>query len=449
MKKKKIILEIISVLILLSLIIVGLFFIFKSIHIQSIKDKIAPVIEIEYGNKVTINDLFLTDPPMNYKTTPDLETITSVGTHNIDITTSNTTFTVTVVIKDTTSPSVETQNLTKYIDEELPTAEDFILSISDLSEYQIEPLTITKTPGEQTVEIKVQDIYDNQTIKIATLTLLEDLTPPTIEGLSDVVIEEGERPNLTIGVVAKDDRFGKVPFTYDDSSVNYNKPGDYTITYQATDSVGNQTTAIRKLRVKAKDITYLIQNFPVSNQYPNYPNGCETIALYNLLRYYGINITAEELIEKLKKGDGPYLEDEVWLGGNPEIEFVGDPRDIHGYGVFQKPIIDLASEYKTGMIDYTGHSLNEVLELVKQQIPVQVWISIGAKDTDVCAEWIYTPTNEKISWICDLHSVVITGFNSTSVYVSDSFTGKIEIYNRQQFEKVYNQFGKRAIYFPN
>ena len=110
MKKKKIILEIISVLILLSLIIVGLFFIFKSIHIQSIKDKIAPVIEIEYGNKVTINDLFLTDPPMNYKTTPDLETITSVGTHNIDITTSNTPFTVTDVIKDTTSPSVETQN---------------------------------------------------------------------------------------------------------------------------------------------------------------------------------------------------------------------------------------------------------------------------------------------------------------------------------------------------
>ena len=36
------------------------------------------------------------------------------------------------------------------------------------------------------------------------------------------------------------------------------------------------------------------------------------------------------------------------------------------------------------MIDYTGHSLNQVLELVKNGTPVQVWTSIGMQNTKVC-----------------------------------------------------------------
>lgn len=52
-------------------------------------------------------------------------------------------------------------------------------------------------------------------------------------------------------------------------------------------------------------------------------------------------------------------------------------------------------------------------------------------------------------WICDLHSVVIVGYTDNSVYVSDSYTGRIEEYNRSQFEKMYNFFGKRALYYPN
>ena len=159
-------------------------------------------------------------------------------------------------------------------------------------------------------------------------------------------------------------------------------------------------------------------------------------------------MTPEEIVNRLKKGEGPYWNGNTLYGGNPEIEFVGDPRDINGYGVYQKPIQDVANYYKSGMIDYTGHSLNEVLNLVKQNIPVQVWVSINLENTKVCAHWTYAPTGETINWICNLHSVVVTGFNDNYVYVSDSYTGKIEAYSRTQFEKMYNLFGKRALYYP-
>ena len=86
---------------------------------------------------------------------------------------------------------------------------------------------------------------------------------------------------------------------------------------------------------------------------------------------------------------------DIYYGVNHEIEYVGDLSDIHGYGVYQKPIIDVANIYKSGMIDYTGRSLDEVLSIVKQAIPVQIWASINMQDTSVCIDWIYKETGEK------------------------------------------------------
>ena len=173
------------------------------------------------------------------------------------------------------------------------------------------------------------------------------------------------------------------------------------------------------------------------------------MTLYNLLRFYKVDVTMEDIVSSLKKGESPYDEGSVRYGGNPELEFVGDPKDNTGYGVYQKPILEVANKFKAGMVDYTGHSLNSVLSLVEQGIPVQVWVSINLVDTDVYDSWIYKPTGEVISWLGDLHSVVVIGFNSQSVIVSDSFTGQIKRYNRTQFNKIYNLFGQRALYYPN
>ena len=389
----------------------------------------------EYGESISLSDL-INDEKLMASTDIDLSALKEVGNYQVKLKVNIFTYSIPVKIVDTTAPLIEVQDLEIYIDEELPTVEDFIVNVEDLSEYSVEPIVVEKKLGSQAVNIIVTDKYGNQANMDATLNIIEDKDPPVFEGLSSLTIEVGETVDLYAGVTSEDKRFGTVSFTVDDSKVNYQVPGTYTIYYEASDSLGNTAKEKRTITIIPKEVTYEISDFPTFSQYPNYPNGCE-------------NVTLDEIIEALPKGDAPYLEDGTLYGGNPEIEFVGDPRNPDVYGVYQKPIQTVANKFKAGMVDYTGHSLDGVLNLVQNGIPVQVWISINLIDTEIYNSWIYKPTGEKINWLGNLHSVVIMGFSNHSVLVSDSFTGTIKRYDRTQFNKIHNLFGQRALYYPN
>ena len=446
--KKRAVSIIIVCSILLLLIIVTLTA-FKLYGRFQLKANLKSDVVVEYGNPISLEEIVELKDGMTVSVSPPLDALKNVGDYTVKVNINREIFDVHITIKDTTAPNLEVQDITRYIDEGIPDVKDFVTFSSDFSSFEILPIELESTVGEHEVEIVAQDVHGNVTKKIAKFVVKEDVEPPVFAGLTDITVYVGVKPDLYSGVSAVDERFGNVLFAVDDSQVSYNTPGEYTIIYSAKDSLGNESVGTRRITILKKPEVYMIENFPVYHQYPNYPNGCESIALYNLLRYYGVNVTPESIVEKLKKGDGPYWDGESLYGGNPEIEFVGDPRDIHGYGVFQKPILEVANQFKSGMIDYTGHSFQDVLALVKKGIPVQVWTSIGAEDTEVCARWTYTPTGETIEWICDLHSVVVIGYTDTSVFVSDSYTGQIEEYNRKQFERMYNLFGKRALYYPN
>lgn len=192
---------------------------------------------------------------------------------------------------------------------------------------------------------------------------------------------------------------------------------------------------------------YIIEDFPTYHQFPNYPNGCESVSLYLLLKYHNIDVTVEEIVTKLKKGDSPYRKKGVLYGGDPEVEFIGDPRLKSGYGVYEKPIIDVANQFKSGIKNIKGTSLNDVLKIVKTGKPVQVWASINLKNTYTCAKWQSTSTNRIIEWKCGLHSLVIIGYTYNEIITSDPYTGEVEYYPKKQFEKIYDTYGKRAIYY--
>lgn len=413
----------------------------------TIGPKIKEKVLLEYGENIKSSDFIKGKNPYKIETNPSLKKLKKIGTYKITLKIKGEKFSSILEIKDTTPPTLELQDVTIYLDEDLPLPEDFVTKLEDKSKVELKISEIQKVAGDQEVTITATDQYKNKTEKKAKLTIQEDTDGPVFEGLNTISIYTGERPDLKNGVTATDGRFGITEFTVDDSKVNYDKSGTYKIYYTAKDELGNMTTKTRTIKVKTR--TYMIDNFPVYKQFPNYPSGCETIALYTLLKYYGVNVSPETLINNLKKGDGPYWEGDIRYGGNPEIEFVGNPKASNGYGVYQKPIIALANQYKSGIVDYTGHSLNQVLELVKNGTPVQVWVSIKLQNTSVCATWINKETGKEIDWICRLHSLVIVGFNDNYVYTSDPYTGKTEKYSRSQFQKIYNLFGKRAIYYPN
>jgi len=443
--KKKVVSFILVCFLLLILIGFLFFKLFKRMNLGSFIKK---EIIVELGNSLSIQD-FVNGAVEGVSVDFDFNSFPQVGEYFVNVFVKEEEFQVKLIVVDTVSPKIETTDLFIYMDEELPKVSDFIVSIEEKSDYTISDIFLEKKIGMQEVEIVIVDEYGNVGSSKAKLFIEKDEDPPVFDGLSFLSIAVGEKLDLSYGVTAIDKRFGKVDFSYDDRQVNYGVPGTYFISYYAEDPLGNASSVLRTIEIKEKEKTYFIPSFPTFHQYPDYPNGCESVALYNLLNFYNVSVSMEEIVNKLRKGYGPFLKNGILYGGNPEVEFVGDPRNPHGYGVFQKPIIDVANYFKKGIIDFTGHSLDDVLEIVKQGIPVQVWGSIQNLDTKVCASWIDVSSGKSIDWICNLHSVVVIGFHSKSVFVSDSYTGRIEEYNLVQFEKMYNLFGRRAIYYKD
>lgn len=188
-------------------------------------------------------------------------------------------------------------------------------------------------------------------------------------------------------------------------------------------------------------------NFPLINQNPKYPTGCESVALTMLLKYYGVNVNPDMVIARLKKGSVPYNENGVLYGANPELEFVGDPYSKYSYGVYEGPIRDVANSFKSGIKGGSNIPFNSVVSLVQSGIPVMAWTSMGLSLPYISKSWIYKPTGETISWKANEHAVVIVGVNDSSITVADPIGGMLKTYSKSLFEQRYNYYGKKALYY--
>ena len=199
--------------------------------------------------------------------------------------------------------------------------------------------------------------------------------------------------------------------------------------------------------IKARERRRYISGNFIYSQFPKYPTGCESVALYLLLRYNGIDASIESIIDKLKKGELPYENAGVVYGGNPEIEFIGDPRNNYSYGVYNKPLADVANIYKNGINSKIGLEFNDMLNIVKDNRPVLVWTSTNLSKPYISKSWTYKDTGETIKWISGEHAVVVIGYNDSQIIVSDPYTGTIRYFDQELFKSRYNYLGKRALYY--
>ena len=222
---------------------------------------------------------------------------------------------------------------------------------------------------------------------------------------------------------------------------------------QKKESLSNQKKTLQNiyneiLEEERKKSTYIIEGVPKINQYSlGYPTGCESAALTNLLNYWGVSVKMKDVVGVLRKGSLPYYEDGVKYGGNPYLEFVGHPSTYSSYGTYEKAIIEVANQFKSGIINGTGMSLDDILKLVREDRPVIVWVSMNMAVPYVSTSWIYKPTGEKISWMANEHALVVIGYNQNQVIVSDSLNGGVRYYDKGVFESRYKTYGKRALYY--
>lgn len=222
---------------------------------------------LEYGQVLTKEDLlYNAEKDGHLVNQEDIDAINAspLGTYTITSSTATRTLECAVTVQDTVGPELEVRDVQVYW-YGYAYLDHFLVSVNDPSGVKdVRVVTELKfdTIGEQKVVIEAEDIYGNITQKEASLFVSTDFRPPTIMGLSNMMVAKNSSPDFMEGVSAVDDRDGACAVQVNTSGLNLSKAGTYYITYTAKDTSGNVATYKRRVEVEhdQEDTKALVQS---------------------------------------------------------------------------------------------------------------------------------------------------------------------------------------------
>jgi uncharacterized protein YvpB len=157
------------------------------------------------------------------------------------------------------------------------------------------------------------------------------------------------------------------------------------------------------------------------------PSGCEGASLLQGLQYKG-EIPDWDLIKFLKTIH-------LSSSGNPYDGFVGSPFVENSWtysAIYPIPLVKWGQAYGD-VKNMSGHSLDELLNEMKNNNPVVAWITIKLQP----ARWGIWNFGRAVN---NNHAVTLDGYDSKKgkLHVSDPISGKYLI-DKNTFESVYNE----------
>ena len=175
-------------------------------------------------------------------------------------------------------------------------------------------------------------------------------------------------------------------------------------------------------------------------------NNCETAALSMLLASAGVAQDQVVLQEQVAKAEP--LDPEIGAGGeeiwgDPNLGFVGrydGGGPAGGFGVFQGPILDLASRF-ANPADLTEVKPEAVYRRLLAGHAVMTWI--GLSDGPY-STWT-SPAGKEVTVNFGEHTVLLTGIAGDRVFVNDPIDGQKKVWTRDEFEAKWDLLGNRAI----
>lgn len=185
---------------------------------------------------------------------------------------------------------------------------------------------------------------------------------------------------------------------------------------------------------------------------PGLPTGCEITALTMVLNYYGMEADKVEMATKYlptQQLNLYYGSDGRLYGNDLNQYFIGDPTTENGYVCGTGAIITAANAYlqeqgsQLTAVDYTGADPDTLYQLVSQDIPVVVWVTISMEERGDTEGW-YTRSGEYVDWSIYDHGAVLIGYTQDTVTIADPISGKME-YSREDFELVFVSRGNQCV----
>lgn len=220
---------------------------------------------------------------------------------------------------------------------------------------------------------------------------------------------------------------------------------------ESDESDGGNTEAMSEVAAK-ESASAQIADFPIINQMPELPTGCEITALTMALNYYGYpvdkTVMASEYLPTAS-ADRYYGTDGRLYGTDMNEYFIGDPFTEGGIICGTGAIVTAADRYLSDegsslrALDVTGSSPEELYERVSQGQPVVVWVTISMADRGSTEGW-YTENGDYVDWSTNDHGAVLIGYTETTVTIADPISGRME-YDREQFEEVFASRGSQCV----
>ena len=201
--------------------------------------------------------------------------------------------------------------------------------------------------------------------------------------------------------------------------------------------------------------SYIINNFPLVKQNPDYPNGCEVASATMLLNYAGIDITMEEYVDSFLPKAEVYENNGVRFGPDPSEFYAGDPSsEKGGWGTFL-PVIKnsiytifkkMLPEDTVGHV-YTSDDKRPLEEYVQSGNPVLVWTTTDYSEVKEVYEWFSYDKSKTYTYPKNAHVVVIVGMDKDYYFINDPLKDEKNIkVPREKFNKSYDSMGRQALY---
>jgi len=164
---------------------------------------------------------------------------------------------------------------------------------------------------------------------------------------------------------------------------------------------------------------------------------CEARSAADWAAFWGVSIRERKFLAKLPRSD------------NPDAGFVGTPSEAWGdippksYGVHAEPVAALLREYGLQAEARRGMKLDELRTEVAAGRPVIVWV-IGQMWRGTPVK--YTASDGHKTTVARFeHTMIVIGYDQSTVSVVDAYYGKIQTYPLRSFLASWGTLGNMAI----
>ncbi|MFH0987681.1 MAG: Ig-like domain-containing protein [Patescibacteria group bacterium] len=180
--------------------------------------------------------------------------------------------------------------------------------------------------------------------------------------------------------------------------------------------------------------------------FQDYPLSCEAAALKMALRYKGLSVSENGIMNYIKIESAP-RQGNIWA--DPYKVYVGSLRgkqNTTGYGVYWDPIAAAAKVWRPQSQAFSGWSVSDLTKEIKNGNPIVVWGVIGSGAYQ--DSW-YTKEGKYIKAWRGEHTRTVIGFvgnaNSPSkIILNDPYVGQI-YWSTSTFLSNWNTFGRSGV----